>query len=154
MPRKRPGALRAAHPKLYARVRPYRIDRLSPRTSAAVHRAERESDTEDVWPAATETALIWCRRFLNQPGRHLYIPYAVCPCPSDSLEDVAEARDMLEHAVALLPAPAHRELRALLTVLDEELWRRTLPDPFAMRDPGRRHGRWWHHRLRGDRPFG
>jgi hypothetical protein len=125
MPRRRPGALRAPHPKLYALHQPYRIDRLSPRTSATVRRAERETDTEDVWPGATETALYWCRRFLARPGRYLEISYA-----------------------------ARRELEALLAVLDAELWRRTLPDPFAFRDPWRRGGGWWHHRLRGDRPFG
>lgn len=154
MPRRRPGALRAPHPKLYALHQPYRIDRLSPRTSATLRRVERETDTEDVWPGATETALYWCRRLLARPGRYLEVPYAVCPCPSDSLEDVTEARDVLERAVVLLPVPARRELEALLAVLDADLWRRTLPDPFAFRDPRRRAGGWWHHRLRGDRPFG
>ena len=40
----------------------------------------------------------------------------------------------------------------VITRLDAELWRRTLPDPFAHRDP-RRRGGWWHGRLRGDGPF-
>ncbi|THA47821.1 hypothetical protein E6R62_30170 [Streptomyces sp. A1136] len=153
MPRRRPGALRAPHVRLSGWGRPCRIDRLSRRTSAAVHRLERRADIDDVWPGCVEVALHWYRQFLAQPGRYLEIPYAVCPCPSDSLEDVAEARDMLERVLPLLPAPARQELEDTVVRLDEELWRRTLPDPFAGRDPWRR-GAWWHYRLRGARPFG
>ncbi|MFZ3467741.1 hypothetical protein ACODT3_38685 [Streptomyces sp. 4.24] len=145
--------MRAPHPALFTERAPYRIDRLSPRASASVYRAERYADAEGVWPGATETALFWYRQFLAGPGRYLEIGHAVCPCPSDSLEDVAEARDVLEHVALLLPVPARREFRAFLSRLDAELWRRTLPDPFAFRDP-RRRGGWWHQRLRGDRPFG
>ena len=145
--------MRAPHPRLFALSRSIRIDRLSLRTSSAVQRAERYADTEEVWPGGTETALYWYRRFLARPGRYLDVASAVCPCPSDRLEDVAAARDLLEHLTVLLPEPARQEFEALLTRFDAELWRRTLPDPFAFRDPGRRGG-WWHLRLRGDRPFG
>ncbi|WP_329203267.1 MULTISPECIES: hypothetical protein [unclassified Streptomyces] len=59
---------------------------------------------------------------------------------------MAVARDLLEAVVVCLPPVARRELTLLLTGLDEELWRRTLPDAYAHRQAWRR-GRWWHFRI-------
>ncbi|MDJ0382313.1 hypothetical protein [Streptomyces sp. G-G2] len=55
-------------------------------------------------------------------------------------------RDLLEAVAVCLPPVARRELTALLTGLDEELRRRTLPDPYARRHAWR-GGEWWHFRL-------
>ncbi|MFD3869430.1 hypothetical protein [Streptomyces sp. NPDC058623] len=62
------------------------------------------------------------------------------------MSNVALARDLLELVVRRLPPCARRDLEALLARLDDELWRRTLPDPFAYRESHRRGG-WWHWRL-------
>ncbi|MFI6476036.1 hypothetical protein ACIBL5_38105 [Streptomyces sp. NPDC050516] len=59
---------------------------------------------------------------------------------------MAQARDAFELILPALPPVARRELAALLAGLDAELWRRTLPDPYAFRQPWRR-GQWWHFRL-------
>ncbi|MFJ6780773.1 hypothetical protein [Streptomyces yangpuensis] len=161
MPRRRPGALRAqqALPQpMYAgfehgrddlppRPWPTRIDRLSSRTVAAVHREEcRRPYDEGLWPGATRTALQTCRSFLALPGRWLYLRRDYCACESCDLRyDIAVARDLLELVASRLPPWPRRELEALLAGLDEELWRRTVPDPFAHRQPHRR-GAWWHQR--------
>ncbi|MFE5721167.1 hypothetical protein [Streptomyces erythrochromogenes] len=162
MPRRRPGALRAelALPRpMYTgaghyggfrspRPWPTRIDRLSSRTVAAIHREEcRRPDDEGLWPGATATALATCRSFLTLPGRWLYLRRDYCGCEQcDLRNDIAVARDLLEVTVRRLPPWPRRELQALLAGLDEELWRRTVPDPFAHRHPHRR-GAWWRGRL-------
>ncbi len=127
---------------------PIRIDRLSSRTVAAVHREEcRRPYDEGLWPGATRTALETCRHFLTLPGRWLYLRRDYCGCEQcDLRHDIAVARDLLELVVSRLPPRPRRELEALLADLDEELWRRTVPDPFAHRQPHRR-GAWWHQRL-------
>ncbi|MER7733412.1 hypothetical protein ABTX80_21225 [Streptomyces erythrochromogenes] len=162
MPRKRPSAVRAqralplqrytgAGGCWYAeppRPWPTRIDRLSPRTVAAIHREEcRRPYDEGLWPGATRTALDTCRYFLALPGRRLYLRRDYCACEScDLRNDIAVARDLLDLVASRLPPWPRRELAARLAALDEELWRRTLPDPFAHRQPHRR-GAWWHQRL-------
>ncbi|MDX6763190.1 hypothetical protein SIN09_28230 [Streptomyces sp. F8] len=162
MPRRRPGAVRAqralplqrdtaAGRCRYAeppRPWPTRIDRLSPRTVAAVHREEcRRPYDEGLRPGATRTALRTCRSFLALPGRWLYLRRDYCACEScDLRNDIAVARDLLELVARRLAPWPRRELRALLAGLDEELWRRTVPDPFAHTRP-HRGGAWWHQRL-------
>ncbi|MER6483637.1 hypothetical protein ABT264_08895 [Streptomyces virginiae] len=162
MPRRRPSALRAqlSLPEpMYAgadRCRsdrppgpwPTRIDRLSSRTVAAIHREEsRRPYDEGLWPGATATALATCRSFLTLPGRWLCLRRGYCACEQcDLRNDIAVARDLLELTVHRLPRRPRRELEALLAGLDEELWRRTVPDPFAHRRP-HRGGAWWHRRL-------
>ncbi|WP_107052000.1 MULTISPECIES: hypothetical protein [unclassified Streptomyces] len=162
MPRKRPSALRArlSLPQpMYAgtdhcrsrrppRPWPTRIDRLSSRTVAAIHREEsRRPYDEGLWPGATATALATCRSFLALPGRRLYLQRGYCACEQcDLRNDIAVARDLLELTVHRLPPWPRRELEALLAWLDGELWRRTVPDPFAHRQP-HRTGAWWHRRL-------
>ncbi|MFF2776103.1 hypothetical protein ACFVU3_14450 [Streptomyces sp. NPDC058052] len=59
---------------------------------------------------------------------------------------MATARDLLALILSRLPHHARRELAALVDGLDEELSRRTLPDPFAHRQFWYRGGAWWHRR--------
>ncbi|TXS52321.1 hypothetical protein [Streptomyces sp. t39] len=162
MPRKRPGALRALQkepPVFHRGARPWwnesfpvpwptRLDRLSGRSVSAVHRTEcRRPYDEGLWPGATATALESYRRFLALPGRPLYLRLSICGCTGcDLQDDVAAARDVLELVLRRLPPRARKELAALLAPLDEELSRRTLPDPFAHRRPWRGDG-WWHRRI-------
>ncbi|MFE1287379.1 hypothetical protein [Streptomyces sp. NPDC058751] len=171
MPRRRPGALRARRFRPPpAGVPPWvdRIDRLSPRTVSAVHRAEclhaespglldpdlhaghrQQTPYTDrlVSPGTTRDALASLRRFLSAPGRYLYMRRNYCSCTRCDLEcDPAVARDVLDGILPLLPRYARRDLEHLLAELDRELLRRTLPDVFAHREPWRR-GAWWHERL-------
>ncbi|MQY10010.1 hypothetical protein SRB5_01140 [Streptomyces sp. RB5] len=73
-----------------------------------------------------------------------------CPsCPGCQYDDIAVVRDALEYLTGLLPPPARTEFRRLLTGLDTQFRRRTLPDP----DPSHWHDwsgspyPWWHRRL-------
>ncbi|MER5556377.1 hypothetical protein ABT001_32780 [Streptomyces sp. NPDC002793] len=153
MPRRRPGALRAENP-----VPPVwgpwtdRIPGLSERTCAEIQRTEREHDGcraglwDGLWDGAVEAALRHYRAFLRQPGRYLDLCFEISPHPESSLVNVANARDILEEALHLLPLPARAELGRLLAPLDAELRRRTLPDPHAYRRFWRGGG-WWHRRL-------
>lgn len=175
MPRRRPGALRARRfrpPPVGLLSWPTRIDRLSPRSASAVHRAEclhtdspgpgpalldpdpdaahrRTAPYTDrlVSPGITGAALASLRRFLDTPGRYLYLRRAYCPCTRCELEsNPAVAREVLDGMLPLLPRYARRDLASLLTELDRELLHRTLPDAFAHREPWRR-GFWWYTRL-------
>ncbi|MFH9742702.1 hypothetical protein ACH4MA_34080 [Streptomyces roseolus] len=127
---------------------PARIGGLSSHTVAAIHRVEFRHLDKGLVPGDTQTALRCYLGFLSLPGRYLYLTATVCGCYECSLsEDVAVARDLLELVLARLPHRARRELAVLVAVLDEELERRTLPDPLAHRrlwSPGEQ---WWHHRL-------
>ncbi|MFG3343667.1 hypothetical protein ACGF1Z_01230 [Streptomyces sp. NPDC048018] len=67
-------------------------------------------------------------------------------------ENVALARDLLDLVVRRLPPRPRRDLESLLAPMDDELRRRTLPDPFAYRHPHRRGG-WWHRRLYDETPL-
>ncbi|WP_196452171.1 hypothetical protein [Planomonospora sp. ID82291] len=140
MPRRRPGALRV-HP--WADRRRYRpasrIPGLSSRTSAAIARIELQNRYLE--PGSVTAAFVEYRRFLRRPGRYLYLPEPDCPCC-----DPAEARDTLEYALRRLRHSAGAELSRLVTRLDEEFYRRTLPDPRPCRWPGAFNG-WWYHRL-------
>jgi hypothetical protein len=162
MPRRRPSVLRARNAIPRQKYRgagpwwdeylpvpwPTRIDRLSGRTVSAIHREEsRRPYDEGLWPGATEAALRYYRAFLGRPGRYLYLRRSRCPCDECELqEDVALARDLIELVLSRLPPRARGELAALVAELDQELRRRTLPDPFAHRQPWRRGG-WWHWRI-------
>ncbi|WP_082317810.1 hypothetical protein [Streptomyces sp. NRRL WC-3549] len=148
MPRRRPGALRAEDP-----VPPVwgpwtgHVPGLSERACAEVARVEREQGELDVlWVGAVEAALRHYRAFLRQPGRHLGLYFESSPHPESSLVDVANARDLLQEALRLLPAPTRAELGRLVAPLDAQLRRRTLPDPHAWRRFWR-GDEWWHQRL-------
>lgn len=152
MPRKRPSALRAQNTMSRRTHRgagpPTRIDRLSGRTVSAIHAEEaRRPRDEGLAPGDTRIALQCFRTFLARPGRPLYVRRTPCGCDDCELgENVAVARDLLALVLSRLPPRARRELAALVAELDEELRRRTLPDPFAYRQTWRRGG-WWHGRI-------
>lgn len=132
MPRKRPGALRAASEHA---PRPIvepgdmcRIDRLSLETSAAIHHAELLSDDLAVRPGRTASRLRIYREFLDQPGGVLLLAPSECPsCPGCEDLDVAVARSGLEAVRRVLPPWARKELTRLLAGLDADFRRRTLP---------------------------
>ncbi|MFF7776214.1 hypothetical protein ACFZCG_17510 [Streptomyces tanashiensis] len=128
---------------------PTRIDELSGRTVSAIHREEfRRPPDEGLGPGDTRTALRSYRTFLARPGRYLYLLRTTCGCDDCELgENVAVARDLLDLVLSRLPARARGELAALVGELDEELRRRTLPDPFAYRQPWHQGGGWWHGRI-------
>ncbi|MCX2184099.1 hypothetical protein KV205_26730 [Streptomyces sp. SKN60] len=150
MPRKRPGALRAqiTRPRrMYGSIgAPPQIDRLSGRTVSAIHAEEsRRPRDEGLGLGDTRIALKCLRTFLARPGSPLYPRRTVCGCDDcERGENVAVARDLLALVLSRLPPHrARRELAALVAELDEELRRRTLPDPFAYRQTWRGGG-WWH----------
>ncbi|MEU2789979.1 hypothetical protein [Streptomyces sp. NPDC007100] len=155
MPRRRPGALRAAR-RLRGRRPPSwaydtgPLDRLSPGTSAAIRYAEHGDHGHDVSPGRTEDFLRRYRAFLRRPGAKLWLTASECPaCPGCRYEDVAVVRDALQAVLCVLPPRPRAELRGHLARLDAEFRRRTRPDP----DP--RHWAdwsgepypWWHRRL-------
>ncbi|MFJ7942648.1 hypothetical protein ACIQ6K_03095 [Streptomyces sp. NPDC096354] len=147
MPRRRPGALRAAERGKPGRLsEPGRIHRLSLATSAAIRRVEHESDLYEIFPGVTAAALARCCSFFHLPGRTLYPGLADCPCRGCSLDDVTHARDVLGDILAALPTRPQAELGRRIARIDAQLLRRTLPDPRAAGDPWRREA-WWRMRL-------
>ncbi|GHH84615.1 hypothetical protein [Streptomyces capitiformicae] len=157
MPRKRPGALRAAQqprhhrPQRWDSPAPDRVHGLSARTSLAIHRYEALSTDYYVFPGVTDHALRRYRAFLRPPGRRPRYPYADgCSCRGCELRDVRHARAMLDAAVRNLPPRARAELGRLVAALDAVYLARTLPDPFAdARREWRPHHVWWYRRLEG-----
>lgn len=151
MPRRRPGAIRAARvrqPPLWACELPP-IDRLSRDASAAVHLAEYGSYSHGIQPGLTAQLLSSYRKFLRQPGWKLRLTASECPsCPGCRYDDAAVVRDALEDIVGVLPLPARTELRRLLAGLDAE-FRRTVhnPDPSHWTDWSGSPYPWWHRRL-------
>lgn len=82
MPRRRPGALRAAERRTPGWLsEPGRIHRLSLATSAAIRRVECESDLYEIFPGVTAAALARCCSFFHLPGRTLYPGLAGSPLP-------------------------------------------------------------------------
>lgn len=75
-----------------------------------------------MWPNAVANALSCFERAFKQPGRHLNASEFESP-------GVGDARDDLEWAMRNLPPGAQRDLGRLITRLDAELERRTLPEP-------------------------
>ncbi|MFI0965913.1 hypothetical protein ACH4S8_31640 [Streptomyces sp. NPDC021080] len=152
MPRRRPGAIRAARerrPPQWARELPP-VDRLSRDASAAIHLLEHGGQHHEVQPGWTAHFLYSYRQFLRQRGRKLRLTASECPaCPGCQYDDVAVVRDGLEHITGVLPLPARTELRQLLAGLDAEFRRRTLPDPDPSHwvDWSGSPYPWWHRRL-------
>ncbi|MET7368734.1 hypothetical protein ABZS61_23350 [Streptomyces sp. NPDC005566] len=89
-----------------------------------------------MWPNAIANALSRFEWAFKQHGRYLNASEACSP----GIE-VEDARDDLERAMLRLPPGAKRDLGRLITHLDEEFERRTLPEPnyieWAM------DGWWW-----------
>lgn len=90
-----------------------------------------------MWPNAVAHALLNVEWSFRQPGR--YLDASVFDSPG-----LADARDDLEWAMRHLPAGARRDLARLLTRIDAELERRTLPDP-ALSEVTT--GGWWWTRM-------
>ena len=100
-----------------------------------------------MWPTCVFTALVRYERFLRQRGRPLYVPYPNCPCC-----DPIDARDTLELILMTLPPISRADLRRIVSRLDADLRRRTLPDPDAQFDDDRpgsewQAAHWWRRRL-------
>lgn len=138
MPRKRPGAVRATQSCLRVRREVSAVRGVSSRTQAAIALAE----ARHLGPGWVAQAIERYRRFLNQPGRWLYIPSPDCPCC-----DPVDARDELEDALRVLPRHARAELRKMIDPLDEEFRRRTLPDLQARSISLWHAHAWWRQRL-------
>lgn len=159
MPRKRPGALRAAQRRLggdrpRSRDRPpeSRIHGLSARTSAAVHRYEAVSTDYDVFLGVTAYALRRYRAFVATPGRRPRYPFLDdCGCRACALRDIRHVRDMLDSVLRHLPPRPRAELGRLVAALDVLYLERTLPDPFVDTRRVWRPGAWWYRRLEGCR---
>lgn len=88
-------------------------------------------------------ALVGYRRSVRRPGRW---PQYDADCSTVD-DDLCVQRSMLDLAIRLLPMPAKSELQRLVTPLDEELLRRTLPYPGDTGVPGW-HAGWWSRRIR------
>ncbi|WP_329333637.1 hypothetical protein OG866_10540 [Streptomyces sp. NBC_00663] len=153
MPRRRPGALRAARLPRAARwdLPPARIQGLSARTSLAIARVEGLPDDYHVYLGATDRALRRYRQFLQPEGRRPRYPQdAECACRGCSFDDVRHARDVLDETLARLPPRPRAELARLVADLDATYLRRTLPDPFAAEGQWQ-SDLWWRRRLAGGR---
>ncbi|MEV7524327.1 hypothetical protein [Streptomyces sp. NPDC091371] len=155
MPRRRPGALRAARGSFEDRRPPTwawelpPVDRLSRAASAEVHWARHKSYY------GTQELLGSYRAFLDRPGGRLRPTEACCPAPGCELDDVTVVRDELADVYRTLPPVARRALGRILRRLDADFRHRTLPDPDPLPDhwvdwSGRPRS-WWHRRLRAER---
>jgi hypothetical protein len=161
MPRRRPGAIRVAHnedwrTRAWADDKPT-IDRLSGKTSAAIHVVEETRGSagyHSLRPGTTAQHLADYRAFLRQEGR-LELTASLCPaCPGCWYEDIAEVRDALEAITEVLPSRARGELRRVLATLDAQYRRRTLPDldPARWRYWDGTLKPWWHRRMYANLP--
>ncbi|WP_433887474.1 hypothetical protein [Streptomyces sp. CA-111067] len=79
-------------------------------------------EDQEMRPDAVARALACFERAFEQPGR--YLDASAFDSPG-----VADARDDLERAMVHLPPGAKRDLGRLITRIDEEFERRTLPEP-------------------------
>lgn len=77
-----------------------------------------------MWPNAVANALSRFEWAFKQPGRYLNASEAYSP----GIE-VEDARDDLERAILHLPPGAKRDFGRLITRIDAEFERRTLPEP-------------------------
>lgn len=118
MPRRRPKAVRAERWRPRWQDPVLRVPGVSARTRAAIRRIE----DQQTWPNAVAKALSCIEWAFKQPGRYLDAS------PFDS-PGVGDARDDLEWAMLHLPPGAKRDLGRLITRIDEEFERRTLPEP-------------------------
>ncbi|UNO43612.1 hypothetical protein KGS77_00235 [Streptomyces sp. MST-110588] len=92
-------------------------------------------------PDLVADALSRFERAFGQPGRFLNAPEVWQP----GLE-IEDARDDLEEVMRHLPRGARIDLGRLITRIDAEFERRTLPDPG--RQPECTAGCWWWWRIR------
>jgi hypothetical protein len=135
MPRRRPGAVRAKQAAVELHCP---IKGLSAKTKVAIARFEQRR----LWAGDVAEALRAYRSFLRQPGRWLQAEAIDCPCC-----DPLQARDDLQAVLAALPRPARDELKRIVSPLDDDFLRRTVPDPFRQRGHGPYADGWWRHRI-------
>ena len=134
MPRRRPKAVRAERWRPRWQYPVLRVPGVSARTRAAIRRIE----DQEMWPNAVAKALSIFGWALDQPGRYLDASAFESP-------GVGDARDDLELAMLYLPLGAKRDLGRLVTRIDEEFERRTLPEPNYSEWATTR---WWWTRMR------
>lgn len=140
MARKPPGAIRAQRWPARSDAAPVRqVSGVPRRTRAAIDQIE----AGYLGHGAVAETLHQYERFLRQPGRYLYLPWDDCPCC-----DPTEARDVLAEALRRLAPAARAGLRRLVTPLDAEFLRRTLPDPVAVSVSSWHAEAWWRQRIR------
>jgi hypothetical protein len=177
MPRKRPGAIRATREAADPVVRQWArewiydggdpFDRLSPATAAVVRAVEDRSCfdgyaydgerynpdpyREHVRPGRTAAFLLEYRKFLRRSGGKLRLETSSHPsCPGCQYDDIALVRDALEAVTRVLPPSARAEMRRLLSRLDGEFRRRTLPDFSPRTSQSGEPLPWWHRRVYKD----
>ncbi|MFG2994104.1 hypothetical protein ACGFZK_33225 [Streptomyces sp. NPDC048257] len=137
MPRKAPSQVRIGLPT--PTPRPHErgvVPRVSSGTLAAIARIEHRRFSR----GDTYRSLRHWHRTVYQRG-----PWIIYPARDDDLsccDWVGFCRGSLETVCLLLPPRARRELRAVITPLDERFLARTLHDPYAARDLP-----WWLQRL-------
>ncbi|MFG3221832.1 hypothetical protein [Streptomyces sp. NPDC048185] len=107
-----------------------RVRGVSARTRAAIRRVE----DQWMWPNAVADALSLAEWAFEQPGRYLDATAFESP-------GLGDARDDLEWAMRHLPPGARRDLGRLVTRIDAEIERRTLPDPHLTELTA--SGWWW-----------
>lgn len=134
MPRRRPKAVRAERQRPRWQYPVLRVPGVSARTRAAIRRVE----DQEMWPNAVAKALSCFEWAFKEPGRYLDASAFESP-------GVGDARDDLAWAMLYLPPGAKRDLGRLITRIDEELERRTLPDP-NYNEWATTH--WWWSRMR------
>ncbi|MEU6702129.1 hypothetical protein [Streptomyces wuyuanensis] len=110
----------------------HRVPHVSSLTRAAIRRVEERR----LRPGLVADALITFERAFSQSGRYLDASRVWEP----GLE-IEDARDDLDEVMRYLPKGASADLGRLITRMDAEFERRTLPDPGQMSEWTA--GRWW-----------
>lgn len=123
MPRKRPGTLRRVRtPKSSWHDVPHvpGLDSLSQYEVSTIElQTARDWAREGLWPGAIAEALLSWRTISRQPSTRIFLP---CCCGR-------HPRALLEKALDALTTPTARALAKLISELDDEFRRRTVPDP-------------------------
>ncbi|GGR23046.1 hypothetical protein GCM10010251_43870 [Streptomyces aurantiogriseus] len=118
MPRRRPSALRGELPVRGARPRRHpSIDRLSGSCTADLRRLERAR----FWPEATAEAFLQWKTLAHGPLRRIADPATAQRCGIPGCCDMGHFRDHLEAVLHALPKKSARELRALVSALDDKI---------------------------------
>ncbi|MEU2283679.1 hypothetical protein ABZ614_17400 [Streptomyces sp. NPDC013178] len=118
MPRRRPSALRGELPVRGARRRRHpSIDRLSGSCTADIRRLERAR----FWPEATAEAFLQWKNLAHGPLRLIADPVTAQRCGLPECCDRGYFRDHLEAVLHALPKKSARELRALVSALDDRI---------------------------------
>ena len=121
MPRRRPSALRGTFPVRGSRRRRHpAIDRLSGSCTADLRRLERSR----FLPEETEEAFWRWKALADGPLRLIVDPATAQRCGIPGCCDVGYFRDHLEAVLHALPKKSARELRALVSALDDRILKR------------------------------